>query len=174
MEYFVHVDGERLRVELRAGVLRVDGKEVEADLAPASGSPVRSLRLAGRSLRVVPRRNGRGSWELDVEGVRREAEVLDRGQEAIREARKAAGVGTGPQPLKAPMPGMVVRVEVAVGDEVEVGQGIAIVEAMKMENELRAAAPARVKAIHAREGMAVEKDMILVEFEALDGGEDAS
>jgi biotin carboxyl carrier protein len=172
MEYFVHVGGERLRIERKGGELRVDGEVVEADLAPAAGSPIRSLRLGGRSLRVLPRRNGRGNWELEVEGVRWSAEVMDRGQEAIRAARKAAGHGSGPQPLRAPMPGLVVRVEVAVGDEVAAGQGVAIVEAMKMENELKAPAPARVKAIHCREGMAVEKDTVLVEFEALDEGED--
>jgi biotin carboxyl carrier protein len=174
MQYFVHVDGERLQVELDGGRLLVDGEPLEADLAPANGSPVRSFRLAGRSLRVLPRRNGRGRWALEVEGVQWGVEVLDRGQEAIREARKAAGHGSGPQPLRAPMPGMVIRVEVAVGEEVVPGQGIAIVEAMKMENELRAETAARVKAIHATEGMAVEKDVVLVEFEALDQGEAAS
>ena len=168
MKYFVHVDGERLQVELNEGEVRVEGEVVDVDLAPAANSPVRSLRLGGRSLRVLPRRNGQGCWELEVEGIRWGVEVLDRGQEAVREARRAAGHGSGPQPLRAPMPGLVVRVEVAVGDEVEVGQGIVIVEAMKMENELRAMAPARVKAIYAEKGMAVEKDTILVEFEALD------
>lgn len=171
MEYFVHIGGERLRAELHEGRLVVEGEAIEADLAPATGAPVRSLRLGGRSLRVVPQRNGRGDWTLEIEGRRFRAEVLDRGQEAIRAHRSALGVGTGPAPVRAPMPGMVLRVEVGEGDEVAVGQGLVIVEAMKMENEIRALVPARVMAVRVAPGTAVEKDQILVELAGLEGEE---
>jgi biotin carboxyl carrier protein len=62
------------------------------------------------------------------------------------------------------MPGLVVRVEVSEGDEVGPGQGLVIVEAMKMENELRADVAARVKAVHVKPGEAVEKDQVLIDF----------
>ncbi len=155
----------------------VDGVPVPIELAPASASPavaspVRSVRIGGRSLRVLPRRDAEGRWWLEVEGHRVSALVLDRGQEAVRRARKASGAGSGPTALRAPMPGLVVRVEVAPGDEVQAGQGIVIVEAMKMENELKAAAPGVVRAVHVEAGNAVEKDTVLVEFEApADGGD---
>lgn len=165
MEYFVHIGSRRLRVELADGELRVDGRPLALELAPSNGNPVRSVRAEGRSIRVIPRRNGRGDWTLDIDGVRVRAEVLDRGQEAIRAARGAAAATRGPAPLRAPMPGMVVRVEVGEGDLVEAGDGLVIVEAMKMENELRAAAPARVRTVRARPGAAVEKDEVLIEFE---------
>ena len=96
---------------------------------------------------------------------RHESEVLDRGQEAIRAARMAAGGAGGLSPLTAPMPGLVLRIEVEVGDRVAEGDGLVIVEAMKMENELTAAAPARVSAVHVSEGTAVEKGQLLIEFE---------
>ncbi len=66
------------------------------------------------------------------------------------------------------MPGMVVKVEVEPGDVVAPGQGVVIVEAMKMENELKASVPARVRTVHALPGTAVEKDAVLVEFEPLE------
>jgi biotin carboxyl carrier protein len=66
------------------------------------------------------------------------------------------------------MPGMVVKIEVAEGDRVEAGQGVAIVEAMKMENELRAGGPGVVARIHVREGDAVEKDQVLVDLAPLE------
>ena len=69
------------------------------------------------------------------------------------------------------MPGMVVNVEVEEGDTVSAGQGVVIVEAMKMENELKADAEARVVAVHVVEGQAVEKDQLLVELAALDEDE---
>lgn len=168
MQFFVHVDGRRHTVEVDNGTCRVDGELVDIELDPPNGTPVRRARFGGRSLRVRPRRNGKSHWSIEVEGAAYEAEVLDPGQEAIRAARKAAGALTGPPPLTAPMPGLVVRVEVAPGDMVEAGQGILIVEAMKMENELRAATAARVKAVQVTAGTAVEKDMVLVEFELPD------
>jgi biotin carboxyl carrier protein len=62
------------------------------------------------------------------------------------------------------MPGMIVRVTVAPGDAVEAGQRIVAMEAMKMENELRASAAGIVKIVHATPGTAVEKGAVLVEF----------
>jgi biotin carboxyl carrier protein len=177
MDFFVHIEGRRLRVSVANGGCTVDGEPVELELAPPNGTPVRTARAGGRSLRVRPRRNGRGDWTLEVEGARYRAEVLDPGQEAVRKARRAAGALAGPPPLKAPMPGLVVRVEVAVGDVVARGQGVVIVEAMKMENELHAPGPARVKTVHVEAGTAVEKDAVLVEFEPLESegaGSDAS
>ena len=63
------------------------------------------------------------------------------------------------------MPGLIVRVGVKPGDEVRAGQGLIVMEAMKMENELRAVAAGRVKAVLAQPGMAVEKGALLVELE---------
>jgi biotin carboxyl carrier protein len=76
-----------------------------------------------------------------------------------------SGVAAGPAPLIAPMPGLVVRVNVTEGDEVAAGQGLVVMEAMKMENELRAPAAGRVSRVHATAGTAVEKGTVLVELE---------
>ena len=63
------------------------------------------------------------------------------------------------------MPGLVVRVNVAVGDQVAAGQGLVVIEAMKMENELRASAAGVVRAVHVEAGAAVNKGVVLVELE---------
>jgi biotin carboxyl carrier protein len=169
VKFFVHIEGKRLQVEVSNGEVRVEGEAVDVELSPKTLSPIRGVRAGGRSLRLIPRRNGRGDWSMELEGARWRADVLDPGQEAIRAARKKVGGASGPAPLKAPMPGLVVRVEVSEGDEVRAGQGLMIVEAMKMENELRAPAPGRVKAVRVTEGTAVEKDAVLIEFEPLEG-----
>jgi biotin carboxyl carrier protein len=70
--------------------------------------------------------------------------------------------GSGPQRVAAAMPGKVVRVPVAVGDAVKARQPVVVVEAMKMENELRASRDGVVAEIHAREGMSVEAGALLV------------
>ena len=74
----------------------------------------------------------------------------------------AAAGASGPAPLLAPMPGLVVRLLVAVGDAVEAGQPLAVMEAMKMENELRAPAAGTVTALPVAPGAAVEKGAVVV------------
>jgi pyruvate carboxylase subunit B len=63
------------------------------------------------------------------------------------------------------MPGLVVRVAVQRGDDVVAGQGLVVMEAMKMENELRAASSGKVKAVHVQPGTAVDKGALLIELE---------
>ncbi|HEY3383275.1 MAG TPA: acetyl-CoA carboxylase biotin carboxyl carrier protein subunit [Vicinamibacterales bacterium] len=76
-----------------------------------------------------------------------------------------AGVGGGPQPVTAPMPGKIVRVLVKPGDAVTARQGLVVIEAMKMENELKAARDGRVKEVHATEGALVEAGRLLLVIE---------
>ena len=71
---------------------------------------------------------------------------------------------TGPAPLIAPMPGLLVRVNVQPGDEVQVGQPLVVMEAMKMENELRSTASGIVGSVRVQPGVAVEKGAVLVEL----------
>ena len=73
-----------------------------------------------------------------------------------------AGAGSGPQRLAAPMPGKIVRVPVAVGDSVHARQPVMVVEAMKMENELRASRDGTVAEIHVHEGMSVDAGALLI------------
>jgi acetyl/propionyl-CoA carboxylase alpha subunit len=75
---------------------------------------------------------------------------------------EAGAAGSGPQRVVAPMPGKIVRVLVTVGDEVLARQPIAVVEAMKMENELRAVRGGTVSEVHAREGASVDAGALLV------------
>jgi biotin carboxyl carrier protein len=114
---------------------------------------------------VVRPGSSRGRYTLWVDGFRHEVEALDERARAIRELSAASAEPIGPAPLIAPMPGMIVRVNVQVGDAVQPGQGLVVMEAMKMENELRASSTATVKAIHARPGTAVEKGALLLEME---------
>ncbi len=83
------------------------------------------------------------------------------GRGEARPEKGAAGV----QRVTAPMPGKVLRVLVARGDQVRARQGLVVVEAMKMENELRSPKDGRVKEVHATEGMSVEAGRLLVVIE---------
>ena len=158
MTVWLEVGGKRVRVEL-GGTLSasmdtgpmecwVDGRAVSVD--------VRLLEPGVMSLLVTyPDKEGRQyRCVLDGDGVviggRRYGFEVD--DPRSLQGRRGVGAGTeGPRPVKAPMPGRVVRLLVEVGDEVAEGQGMVVIEAMKMQNELKSPKAGRV----VRVGMAV-------------------
>jgi len=111
---------------------------------------------------VARRGATRGRYTLWLDGFRYEVEALDERSRAIRELSGAAAGPSGPAPLVAPMPGMIIRVAVQVGDVVEAGQGLVVMEAMKMENELRAPRAGIVSEVRVVEGASVEANTVLV------------
>ena len=170
MLYHVTIGERVFQVELGPDGAHVDGRPVSVSLEHADGSPVRGLLVDGRSYRVVPDRTGPGRWRLALPGSTVSVDVIDERTKTIREMAGSGAAAVGPAPIVAPMPGMVVRVEVSEGDRVVAGQGIAIVEAMKMENELRASGAGVVRRVHVRQGDAVEKDQVLVDLAPDDEG----
>ena len=166
MRYAVTIADRTVDVELGPDGVRVDGRPVVAELDTVPDGPVRSLLLGNASHRVVAYTRGRGQWDLRLRGWRLAAEVLDERTRAIRQLTGAGATPGGPRPVRAPMPGLVVRVEVEEGDQVRPGQGLVIVEAMKMENELRAEVAGEVRAVHVRAGQTVEKDQALIDLAA--------
>ena len=101
-------------------------------------------------------------WALGAGGERIEVEAVDERTRQIQAltGRRAGGPAGGV--VRAPMPGLVVRVDVVEGQRVAAGASLVVVEAMKMENELRAPRPGRIAQVHVRPGTAVEKGVPLV------------
>jgi pyruvate carboxylase subunit B len=166
MKYIVDLNGERHEVELDGSTATVSGVQTEAQIHSIEGTPVSLLTMGDEVRRIIVRRTGgRGRYRLSVEGYRFEVEALDERARAIRDITSAAAKPSGPAPLIAPMPGLIVRVDVSVGDRVQAGQAIVVMEAMKMENALRASTAGTVRALHASPGEAVEKGAVLVELE---------
>ena len=95
-------------------------------------------------------------WAVRIGGRRFDVEVLDERARAIREMTGSSRAAQGPRPVRAPMPGLVVRLEVEVGESVAAGQGIVIVEAMKMMNPVEADCAGTVIEILPDDAAAVE------------------
>lgn len=167
MKYIVDVGGTRLEVELDGGMASVDGgAAVPAHVASMPGTPLRLVTIGNAVHRVLARREGeRGCYSLGIDARRFSVLALDERARAIRDMLAASAATTGPRPLVAPMPGLIIRVTVAVGDEVHAGQGVIAMEAMKMENELRAPVAGKVRAVLVAPGTAVEKGATLIAFE---------
>jgi pyruvate carboxylase subunit B len=162
MKYHVTV-GERVyQVELDGDQVRVDGSTVVASVTTIPGTPVRHLVLDGRSVTLAAQPLEPGRWAFVSAGEVIEVEVVD---ERTRHIRSLVGAGKAQAAggtVKAPMPGLVVRVLVEAGQAVTAGAGLVVLEAMKMENELKSPRTGVVESVAARPGLAVEKGQVLV------------
>ena len=125
----------------------VDAVQVE----PGRWSLLVGAARVSRDIRV--RRDHDGAWTVFVEGRRVPVAIREPGR---RRAPGDESPASGPARITAPMPGKVVRLLVSLGDRVEPGHGVAIVEAMKMENELKAPRAGTVLQVFVREGASVE------------------
>ncbi len=165
MKFIVLVAGQSVEVELDGDRVKVAAHSHGASLDSVPGTPLRTLMLDGRPVLLALEAQGRGRWILTHGGDRWEVEVIDERTRHIRSLTSGGDQRRPAQVLRAPMPGLVVRVEAKPGDRVAAGAGLVVLEAMKMENELKAPGPARVKSVRVAAGEAVEKGQILVEFE---------
>ncbi len=166
MRYAVLVDDQVIEVEVDGDQVTVSGQAHTATLCPIPGTPLRQLLFAGRPSTFWVESLGRGRWVLAPGGERWEVEVLDERSRHIRALTGSVDRQLVIPVLKAPMPGLVLRVQVEPGQEVAAGAGLVVLEAMKMENELKSPAAAVVKALRVRPGEAVERGQVLVEFES--------
>jgi biotin carboxyl carrier protein len=158
--YEISIDGENHRLELNQAegqwACRLDGREIAVD-AVLARPDVLSLRIDNKAYEVKCERVG-SEMHLWVGSVRFLAEVRD--PRSLR-GRFRAGDDHGPKKLTAPMPGKVVRVLVTQGAEVEAGAGVLVVEAMKMQNEVKSPKKGTVQKILATEGVAVNAGDVL-------------
>ena len=141
--------------------VKVGESDLEFDVR-RTGADEAHFIFADRSVRVVAARTANG-WRVRLPG--REYIVALEGERA-RAIRELAGLEAEPAntDLRAPMPGLVVKVLVEPGQTVAAGEGLVVVEAMKMENELRADADGVVDSVEVEPGNTVERNQILIRF----------
>ncbi len=166
MKYVVDVEGDTFSVEISDDAILVDGEPILAHLAPIAGTPMVEVAVGtARHLVAVEHGGGRGDYTVTTDDHRLVAQATDEHTQRLRDMDANRRHRTGPLRLIAPMPGLIVRVEVQPGDAVEVGRALVVMEAMKMENELRATGAGTVTRVHAQAGVAVEKGTVLLEIE---------
>ena len=165
MKYIVTIAGREIEVDVDGDRVTVHGVTRQASLRAIAGTPTRQLLMDGYPTAFTMRSEGRGLWVLQVRGDRWEAEVLDERSRHIRSLTAGAERARGPVTLRAPMPGLVVKVLAERGQTVAAGAGLVVLEAMKMENELKSPAAGVVGAVLAHAGEAVERGQALIEFQ---------
>ena len=160
MTYEIAIDGKSHRLDLSQAdgrwSCRVDGREAEVDAVLARPN-VLSLRIGNKAYEVKCERVG-GDVHIWVGSRRFAAEVRD--PRSLRSRARVAD-DQGPKKLTAPMPGKVVRILLSQGTEVEAGAGVLVVEAMKMQNEVKSPKKGTIQKILVSEGTAVNAGDVL-------------
>jgi len=145
------------QVLVKDRLIELDAESLEAAVQVEPG--VYSVLVEGKVFEVRAA-TAQDALMLEVQGRRLAAEIRDpRNSSRLSKA----AVGAGRQSILAPMPGKVVRVLVSQGDTVEAGQGLVVVEAMKMQNEMKASRPGRVVEVRVKDGDTVgSRDTLVV------------
>ena len=163
-EWSVKISGQTFMVELGDETISVDGAQVDLAMEYTPGDKLVEAEIDGEpiGIRIEPTRTG---LKMTTRGAIHKVEILP-----ARVAHLAKHMIEKVPPdlskfLICPMPGLLVRLDVAEGDKVEAGQPLAVVEAMKMENILRAEKSATVKKVNAKAGESLAVDAIILELE---------
>jgi biotin carboxyl carrier protein len=163
MRWWLERDGRRIDIAVQAVGGRfhvaVDGARHEVELVAVNDSLSALLLSDGRAFAVASRRETHGHWRISVGDRDFQVKLRDPLE------RELAGRGpsaSGPQEIRAPIPGKVVSVAVAAGDAVSAGQVVVVLEAMKMENQICAEGAGTVETVVVEPGAAVDGGQVLV------------
>ena len=163
MKYNVRAGESEFEVEVdREGAIRLAGAPLDADLQPSADPTLHSLILEHRSyeLRIEP---CEGGYRVRIDGATYDVAVEDERARLLAGVKSlTAGGDSGELAVKSPMPGLVIDVAVNVGDVVEAGQTLIVVESMKMHNEFKAPRAGTVRALRVERGAKVAQNTILL------------
>jgi biotin carboxyl carrier protein len=162
MKYATTVGNQTFIIEINErGEAIVDGQAFQVDFESVGAAPLYSLLINNESFEALVERRG-DEWHVLMHGDLYTVRVSDERTQRLAAAASSLVPETGDVSIRAPMPGLVVAVPVTVGQAVEAGDVLVILESMKMENELKAPRAAVVERVHVRAGDSVEQSQTLV------------
>lgn len=159
MKYTTIINGKEFIIEIEGdGTLIVNGEKREVDFLDM-GNSLFSIITNLRSIELAIDHED-NTYEVLVDGRMYEGQVFD--ERALFMAKRRGALGGGSGEVKAPMPGLVVDVPVALNEVVSEGQTVVVLESMKMQNELKAPRDGIIQEIHCKHGSSVEKNALLI------------
>ena len=164
MKYYTRVDNTEYEVEINGESIVLNGEPVNVDLMRSGAAELYSVLFGGRSYEMLVNAD-RFNYTINVRGVQFQVQVEDERARRMNRARRLPTLPEGELAITAPIPGLVVRVLVVEGDSIEEGQPVVLLEAMKMENELRAMRGGIVKSVLAAAGQRVDQNAPLIILE---------
>lgn len=164
MKYFARVGATEYEVVIDKDQVFVNGELVVVDLKQSGVPELYSVLFAGRSYDMLVETE-RSNYAVTFRAEQFHVQVEDERTRRLNTGRKAPAIPHGELAIKAPIPGLVVKVLVEIGSEITDGQPVVLLEAMKMENEIRAPRAGVIKSIAATAGRRVEQNEILLVLE---------
>jgi biotin carboxyl carrier protein len=166
MIYLVNIGGRKFEVTINGdlSVVKIDGRDVEVDYRLLQGGELHSILTDHVNHEFALKRSEDG-FEVWHGSKQLHVGISDEKTERFKRLMGDALSSVKTESLKAPMPGLILKIEIEVGQSIKKGDGLIIIEAMKMENELKAHTSGIVKEIKVKSGQPVEKNQVLVIFE---------
>ncbi|MEZ4699629.1 MAG: biotin/lipoyl-containing protein [Rhodothermales bacterium] len=162
VRYHVQLGESTYEIVLGEGAATIDGRPVDLSIEVTPGGY--SLIVDGQSYRIQGEADEHGGVRFMANGVAFSATARDDRAMLLDQYGAGDGARHEETEVRAPMPGLVVKILVETGVAVRKGDGLVILEAMKMENELRAPQDGTIHRIHVAGGEAVQKSQILIEL----------
>jgi len=167
MNYIVKFEDKEFKIELEDRdnqvVAKINGEIIPIQISEINGSHIYSVLIGNHSLEIEVRRNEAG-YQILHQGNTLEYFVEDERMARLKHTMDQTVTQSIEKELKAPMPGLIISIEVKSGQHVKKGDGLIVIEAMKMENEIKAPFDCTIKEIKIKERQAVEKNQVLVVF----------
>lgn len=164
MKYFARIGDNEYEIEIDNGRILLDGESISIDLEQIAEPELYSLLFGGHSYELLIEAD-RYDYVVTLRSEQFQVQVEDERTRKLNVGRQPAGLPDGEVALKAPIPGLIVKVLADVAQEVKDGEALVILEAMKMENELQSPRAGVVKKVEVVPGQRVEQNAILVVLE---------
>ncbi len=156
MKYFATVDGQEYEIEIENDRVLVNGEAIDVDVSQIGVPELYSILLDGASYEVLVEEQ-RQEYAVTLAGKQFHVQVEDERSRRLNAGRKGPQVPKGELVVKAPIPGLVVKVLVSEGDDIPEDHPLVILEAMKMENEIRSLRAGVIRSVDVVAGQRVEQ-----------------
>ncbi len=164
-DFVVTINSKKKSIRLSGdSLIYVNNREYHQELYRLSGHTY-LLKLDNKIYEISALQLDQERYQISIDGKSIETLIRTNLQERAAKLLEQKGTVSHKINVAAPMPGMILKIKKAIGDEVIQGESVIILEAMKMENDLRAQVSGNIKEINVKEGMAVEKGFILFSIE---------
>jgi len=164
VKYFARIGNNEYEVEITDAQVMLNGEPVDVDIVRSGSPELYSVLFGGHSHELLVT-SDRFNYTVSIRSEQFQVQVQDERSRRLNQARKMPTLPDGELAVSAPIPGLVVKVLVTAGDTIEEGQPLVILEAMKMENEIRSMRTGVVKSIEVAPGQRVEQNAVLIVLE---------
>lgn len=164
MKYFARIGANEYEIEIDGQSILLNGQPVEVDLQQVGVPQLYSILFGGHSHEMLVQAE-RSTYTVNFRGEQFQVQVEDERSRKLNAGRSALALPHGELTVKAPISGLIVKVLVEPGNAVEDGQPLVLLEAMKMENEIKSLRGGTVKSVAVTAGQRVEQNQVLLVLE---------